>query len=175
MKRPTRDLLLEVRRLSEAAHEAHAELLAASELGALERRLLDLLAATDGPRTAPQLARSMLCTNSTIEASLHALRAGALICQHCVGSQHAYVLTTAGRAARCAVRQAELRLEEIVEADLDDDEVGRAIEVLRRARRRLDAARHAPRLRRPADARAAGFDPSPRRLVARGLAGVSVV
>ncbi|HET9694081.1 MAG TPA: hypothetical protein VFP48_06830 [Steroidobacteraceae bacterium] len=149
MKTTTRDLLREVRRLSAAAHDAKAELFAASGLGAPERRLLDALAAADGPRTVRQLARSMLCASSTIEPSLRALHADALIGEFPADlpSTHAYVLTVAGRAARCALQQAELRLEEVVDASLDGDEVARAIDVLRRARRRLEVVRHGPRLR----------------------------
>lgn len=176
MTRTARDLLLEVRHLAEAAHDAQAELLAASGLSAGERRLLEVLAEAGAPCTTRELARAMLCASSTLEASLRALHERAWIGERCDGSKstRTYDLTAAGRAARRAVQRAEFRLEEVVEATLDDDEVGRAIEVLRRARRRLDLVRHAPRLRQRRDVALAGLEPVPRRLPALDLAGASV-
>lgn len=154
MKKTTRDLLLEVRRLSQAAHDAQADLLAQAGFGALERQLLDVLAATGRPRTIEQLARSTLRARSAIESSVHGLQE-----RGWVGERHdgkppdaSYALTTAGHTARCAVRQAELRLEAIVAASLDDDGPGRAIDVLRKARRRLEFAHQPPRPSRTASA-----------------------
>ena len=177
MNRTTRDLLLEVRRLSEAAHDAQAELLAQVGFGGRERRLLDVLAAAGRPRTIEQLARSMLCARSTIESSLHGLLECGWVGEHHDGSQPgaSYGLAAAGRTARCAVRRAELRLEAIVAASLDGDEVGRAIDVLRKARRRLEFAHQPPRLRRR-ESRGATLaaDPeiAPRRATALPVAGV---
>lgn len=171
-----RDLLLEVRHLTEAAHDAQAELLAASGLGAGERRLLDVLAEAGAPCTTRELARTMLCASSTMEASLRALQQRAWIGERCDGSHstRTYDLTAAGRAARRAFQRAEVRLEEVVEAILDDDEVGRAIELLRRARRRLDLVRQARRLRPRCDVVLAGLEAAPRRLSALDSAGASV-
>jgi DNA-binding MarR family transcriptional regulator len=125
-------------------------------LEAFERRLLELLACAGQGLTARRAARATLCPQSTVESSLRALHArGWVVVVRDVsqdGDRH--VLSASGRSARHRVRQAERRLDDVLDAGLDAGATGRAIDLLRTARRRLDELSQAPSLR-PPPARAA--------------------
>jgi DNA-binding MarR family transcriptional regulator len=151
MNATARTLLLEARRLAEATHEAQAALLAQMGLHAFERRLLELLACAGQGLTARRAARATLCPLSTVESSLRALHARGWVdvVRHDsrIGDRH--VLSASGRSARHRVRQAERRLDDVLDAGLDAGATCRAIELLRAARRRLDDLSQAPPLRPP--------------------------
>jgi DNA-binding MarR family transcriptional regulator len=151
------ELLQEVRRLTEAAHDARAERLAHSGLGAFERRLLELLHGT--PLSSQRLARSLLCPASEVEAAVAALRRRGWIedIRSKDASPPTMQLSPAGRRALTSVRQVERGLDAALEAALNLDDLRAVIEVLRTARRRLDATHHARRrLVRPRGA--SGFE-----------------
>jgi DNA-binding MarR family transcriptional regulator len=154
MNGTTRTLLLEARRLAEATHEAHAALLAQMGLDAFERRLLELLACAGQGLTTRHAARTTLCPQSTIEWSLRALHARGWVdvVRHDsrIGDRH--ILSASGRRARHRVRQAERRLDDVLDAGLDAGATGRAIDLLRTARRRLDDLSQAPPLPPPSRA-----------------------
>jgi DNA-binding MarR family transcriptional regulator len=169
MDTTARELLLEVRRLAQAAQEAQAQVLEEMGLPPLQRRLLDLLATDAAPVTASQLARSMLYPCATLEPCLRALQERDWIVDHAgsASSRPCYALTRAGLAMQRRVKHAERRLEEMLAGGLDREDAGRAMEMLRKTRRRFESVRQLPRLRprpgRPDSALADDPEPAPRR------------
>lgn len=138
------ELLQEARRLSEAAHDARAERLAHSGLGAFERRLLDLV--RGAPLSAQCLARSLLCPSAEIAAAVDTLRRrGWIEDVRSTDASPAIALSAAGRQALCSATQFERGLDAALESALNLDDLRGVIEVLRTARRRLDATHHARR------------------------------
>lgn len=164
------ELLQEARRLSEAAHDARAERFARTGLGAFERRLLELL---HGAALSPRcLARSLLCPSSEVAAAVDALRRrGWIEDARSTDEPPSLTLSAAGRQALCSARQFERGLDAALESALDLGDLGDVIEVLRTARRRLDATHHARR-RFVRTRGAPGFDDR-RRESGRAVAGVT--
>jgi DNA-binding MarR family transcriptional regulator len=165
------ELLQEVRRLSEAAHDARAERLAHSGLAVFERRLLELL--HGAPLSPQRLARSLLCPSSEVEAALVALRRRGWIddVRSKDESPPAVSLSPAGRQALSSARQFERGLDAALESALNLDDLRGVIEVLRTVRRRLDGTHHARRrLLRPRGA--SGFEDR-RREPGRAVAAVT--
>jgi DNA-binding MarR family transcriptional regulator len=170
-------LLQESRRLSDAAHDARVEWLAAAGSTALELRLLDRLDSAGGPASPHRLARPLLCTVSDLEGPLHAMQRRAWVAEVPAtrGRPAAFEIRPLGRRVLASFRLAERELGAALECVLDEQELRAAVSVLCAVRGKLQGRQ---RRRRPRGRGATGradFD-RPRRapatcVVVAGAAG----
>lgn len=139
MKRETSVLLRELRRLSEATHDARAELLVAAGIEAIDRRVLDALARGSGGATARTLALALLCPAATIEASLSRLRSRRWVDELATegGPPGTHALTLRGRRWLRELQREECTIDGLFEDETGLEELRRATRLLRAARRRL--------------------------------------